>query len=316
MALPKYRPQLATLVDRAPSGPEWLHELKYDGYRIGCFIERGKVTLESRRGNDWTARFPEVVEAAKRLKVREALLDGEVAIVLPDGRTSFQGLQNAFSGASRDGLAYFVFDLLHLDGESIAALPLEERKARCEKLLRSRKPGVLRYSAHFDNDGPTVFRRACELGGEGIVSKRRDRAHRPGRNGDWLKIKCVKRQEFVIGGFTDPQGSRAGIGALLIGYYAGKALRFAGKVGTGPGFTPKFLAGVRRKLEAIESEACPFDPRPPGAIARNAHWVKPVLAGEVAFGEWTEGGHVRHGSFQGFREDKDPKKIVREDAER
>jgi len=307
-----YRAQLATLVDEAPSDPRFIHELKYDGYRIGCIIQRGEVRLESRRGNDWTAQFPELVAAAEKLSVRDAMLDGEVAIVLPDGRTSFQALQNAFAGSPRQGLTYFVFDLLYLDGQSLAELPLEQRKARCEELLRPLKGDQIRFSPHFDADGPTVFQRACALGAEGIVSKRRDRAHRPGRNKDWLKTKCVKRQELVIGGFTDPEGSRSGVGSFLVGYYEGDALRFGGKVGTGPGFTQSFLRDARRKLEAIEVERCPFEPPPPGWLGRHAHWVEPELVAEVVFTEWTEGGHVRHGSFQGFRADKRPRAVFRE----
>lgn len=192
--LPKYRAQLATLVDDAPSGERWVHELEYDGYRIGCTIDKGTVRLESPRGNDWTARFPEIVAAAKKLRVERALLDGEVAVVLPDGRTSFQALQNAFSGASRRELTYFVFDCLHLDGRNLAELPLVERKTVCEKLIRRLEGNTIRYSAHFELDGPRVFERACELGAEGIVSKRRDQAYRPGRNDGWLKTKCVKRK--------------------------------------------------------------------------------------------------------------------------
>jgi bifunctional non-homologous end joining protein LigD len=315
--LPRYRAQLATLVETPPSGPEWLHELKYDGYRIGCYIDNGAVRLESRRGRDWTQSFPEVVEAAKALGVRQALLDGEVAIVLPDGRTSFQALQNAFSGAPRAGLSYFVFDLLHLDGEDLAALPLEHRKRRCEKLLRrARKNSIIRYSEHLEIDGPTLLERTCELGGEGIISKRRDQPYRPGRNEGWLKTKCVKRQEFVIGGFTDPEGSRSGIGALLVGYHEESLLRFGGKVGTGRGFTAKYLAEVRKQLEALEQKQCPFVPPPPGTVGRNAHWVKPVLTGEVVFTEWTQGGNVRHGSFQGFRADKRARDVIREEPRR
>ncbi len=192
---PSYRAQLPTKVDRAPSGPGWLHELAYDGHRVGCLIASGKVRLESRGGADWTQRFPEVVAAARRLDVRQALLDGEVALVLPDGRTSVRALRNAAPAAARDGLTYFVFDLLYLDGESLLELPLEERKARCEKLLGSAPASrVLRYSPHLDADGTTVFERACELGASGIVSKRRGRPYRPGRNQDWLKTECGKRR--------------------------------------------------------------------------------------------------------------------------
>jgi bifunctional non-homologous end joining protein LigD len=312
--LPRYRAQLASLAEQAPTGTQWLHELKYDGYRIGCEIEHGQVRLLSRRERDWTASFPEIVAAAQQLPVESALLDGEIAVVLANGTTSFQALQNSFSGAPRPGLTYFVFDLLHLDGRALSHLPLEQRKAECQKLLAALpKDSQLRYSRHFDANGPEVLEQACALGAEGIVSKRRDQPYRSGKGDAWLKIKCSKRQELVVGGFTDPEGSRGGIGALLVGYYETTgSLRFAGKVGTGRGFTAAFLAKTRKMLERIESAQCPFQPRPPGF--GRAHWVEPTLVAEVAFTEWTEGGHVRHGSFQGFREDKLATDVVREVA--
>jgi bifunctional non-homologous end joining protein LigD len=199
VAVPPFRAQLATLAAEAPSGGEWLHELKYDGYRIGCHVEGGKVCLHSRRERDWTASFPEIVAAVAELGIKSALLDGEVAVVLPDGKTSFQALQNAFSGGQRSGLTYFVFDLLYLDGRDLRALPLEQRKAECQRLLRGLPPrSPLRYSQHFELDGPMVLQKACALGAEGIVSKRRDQPYRPGRNEGWLKIKCLQRQEVVV----------------------------------------------------------------------------------------------------------------------
>jgi bifunctional non-homologous end joining protein LigD len=308
--LPPYRPQLATLAKAAPAGAGWIHEIKYDGYRIGCAIERGEVTLRSRRGNDWTAQFPEVAAAARRLRARSALLDGEVAAVLPDGRTSFQALQNAFSGGRRD-LAYFVFDLLHLDGEDLSRRPIEERKAALERLVGGEGgTGVIRYARHFEGSGADVLREACRLGLEGIVSKRRGEPYRPGRNLSWVKAKCVLRQELVIGGFTDPEGSRDGIGALLVGHHEGGALRFAGKVGTG--FTNASARALRARLEPLETRECPFTPRPAGWLGRNAHWVRPVLVAEVELTEWTGDGKVRHPSFQGLREDKRAEEVVRE----
>ncbi len=307
-----YRPQLATLVGSAPAGDRWLHEVKYDGYRIGCFIEGGQIRLVSRNGHDWTGNFGEIVEAAKLLGVKRALLDGEAAILLGDGRTSFQALQNAFSGGSRAGLVYFAFDLLHLEGEDLAPLPLEERKAALQSILaRAGAQDRIRYADHVLDDGEAVLREACRLGLEGIVSKRRDEPYRPGRNDGWLKAKCIRRQEFVIGGFTDPEGSRAGIGALLVGVHRGGTLRFAGKVGTG--FTQKLAAGLRRRLDAIEQGECPFDPRPAGPLGRRAHWVRPELVGEVTFSEWTTDGRIRHPSFQGLREDKRPAEVMAEE---
>ncbi len=309
--LPKdFHAQLALLVKDAPEGDQWLHEIKFDGYRIGALIDNGKVRLLSRNGNDWTSRFPTIVAACSRLPVKTALLDGEVAAVLADGRTSFQALQNTFSASSPLPLVFFVFDLLHLDGIAVCELGLEERKRRLKPLIGRGKSEVVRYSDHVIGGGPAFFVRACELGAEGIISKRRDLPYRAGRGGSWLKIKCIKRQELVIGGFTEPQGSRAGLGALLVGYFEAGELRFAGKVGTG--FTNQSATQLRRQLEAIEESSCPFTPRPAGALARVAHWVKPKLVAEIAFSEWTDDGKIRHPSFQGLRADKRAKDVVRE----
>jgi bifunctional non-homologous end joining protein LigD len=302
--LPKYRPQLASLVERPPTGPHWLHELKFDGYRIACSLERGRVRLESRRNLDWTGKFPEIAQAVKALPVESLLLDGEVTIVAPSGVTSFQSLQNSFAGGSRVGLTYFAFDLLYLNGENIAARPLEARKRECERILQQRgEAGIIRYSHHFETDGAVLLAQACALGAEGIISKRRDQAYRPGRGDGWLKAKCVKQDEFVIGGFTEPGGTRSGIGALLLGQWHGGALRFAGKVGTGPGFTAAYLTRLRGELDSLEQGQCPFEPPPPGWIGRHGRWVRPVLAGVVTFTEWTDAGTLRHPSFQGFQQE-------------
>jgi bifunctional non-homologous end joining protein LigD len=311
MPHPDYVPQLATLVKEPPTGGGWVHEIKYDGYRIGCRIRNGRVTLLSRNGKDWTAAFPDIVSATAALPLADGLIDGEVAIVLPDGRTSFQMLQNAFSGGKSEGaLVYFVFDLLRAEGERLQALPLVERKARLLKLVGRRKTGRIRYADHVEGSGRAFFDQACRLGLEGIISKRASEPYRAGRHGDWVKTKCVLEQEFVIGGFTDPEGSRAGIGALLIGYYSGGKLVSSGKVGTG--FSHKVALDLRRRLNAIEQKTTPFDPPPERAIARNAHWVKPQLVAQVVFTEWTGDGKIRHPSFQGLREDKQPQDVIRE----
>ena len=313
MPHPDYAPQLATLVKEPPSGDGWLHEIKYDGYRIGCRIRSGRVTLISRNGKDWTDAFPDVVAAATALPTKDALIDGEVAIVLPDGRTSFQLLQNAFSGEKPKGaLVYFVFDLLRLDGETLGQLSLEERKARLRTLVGTRKTGRIRYADHVVGHGLEFFDQACRARLEGTVSKRRDLPYKPGRHGGWLKTKCKSRQEFVIGGFTDPEGTRAGIGALLVGYYESDRLVFAGKVGTG--FSHQGALDLRKRLNAIEQTTCPFDPPPAGPLGRRAHWVQPTLVAEVEFTEWTADGKARHPSFQGLRADKNPREVRRERA--
>lgn len=307
----KYEPQLATLVKTPPSGDQWLHEIKFDGYRIGCHRRGSRVTLTSRNGNDWTEAFPEVVEAVRALDVNDVLLDGEVAAVLPDGRTSFQAMQRR--SGSRATLVYFVFDLLAVDGHSLTRLPLVERKARLKALVDRTPNQRIRYSEHVDGSGADILAHACKLGLEGIISKRRDLPYMPGRNDAWRKVKCARRQEFVIGGFTEPQGSRTGIGALLLGVYAttlGRPLVFAGRVGTG--FSHKLATELRATLDAIAQKTSPFSPAPKGPLARTAHWVTPTLVCEVSFTEWTDDGQLRHPSFQGLRLDKKPADVVRE----
>jgi bifunctional non-homologous end joining protein LigD len=311
--VPEYQPQLATLVKEPPSGDGWLHEIKYDGYRIGCRIRAGRVTLISRNGKDWTAAFPEIAEAAATLNTKDALIDGEVAMVLPDGRTSFQMLQNASASAEATAggtLIYFVFDLLRLDGESLARKPLVDRKARLKALVGRRKTSRIRYADHVMGNGRAFFEQARRLGLEGIISKRASEPYHPGRHGEWVKTKCVLEQEFVVGGFTDPEGARAGIGALLIGHYDRGRLAFSGRVGTG--FTQKGALELRRTLESIAQKSCPFDPPPAGPLARSAYWVKPQLVCEVAFTEWTSDGKIRHPAFKGLRADKKPKEVRRE----
>jgi bifunctional non-homologous end joining protein LigD len=304
-----YAPQLATLVNVPPAGEGWWHEVKFDGYRIGCRIAGGRATLISRNGNDWTAAYPEIAEAALALPVRDALLDGEVAALLPDGRTSFQALQQHGAGGTRASLVYIVFDVLRLEGQNVEARPLEQRKALLERLVGA-GPGRIRCAEHVGGSGPEFLARACRLGYEGIVSKRVDRPYHHGRSHDWLKSKCIRRQEFVVGGFTDPEGTRAGLGALLVGHYDGARLVFAGKVGTG--FTQAFALDLRRRLEGLRQTAPPFDPPPPRGIARRAHYVRPDLVCEVTFGEWTDDGMIRHPVFQGLRADKKPRDVRRE----
>ena len=294
-----YVPQLATIAKTPPAGDRWLHEIKFDGYRIGCAIDNGNVRLISRNGHDWTDRFPEVAAAACALKVKDALLDGEVAMLMPDGRTSFEALQQVVAGTtSRAALVYVVFDLLRLNGASTRALPLEERKARLQALIGTPTRGRIRFAEHVAGHGDVLLEHAARLGLEGIVSKRRDLPYRPGRHDSWRKIKCLRTETFVIGGFHDIKSrTQEGIGALLVGQYVGKRLVFSGRVGTG--FSHALASDLRRRLDATTQRECPFDPHP-GPSERHAHWVKPALRCEVAYGERTREGRLRHPKFVGF----------------
>ena len=303
-------PQLATLTKDAPVGDEWLHEVKFDGYRMLCRIEGKTVKFISRNQLDWTERLAPLVEAAGLLPVQSALLDGEVVALSPDGRTDFQALQNAFRDGDVQNLHYYAFDLLHLDGHRLQGLPLEDRKRILKELFREIDPqGAIRYSDHIDGRGPDFAKQACGRHLEGIISKRRDRPYQPGRGYDWLKVKCVKEEEFVIGGYTDPSGSRQGFGALLLGYYdsAGR-LQYVGKVGTG--FDDRTLTSLHKQLKLLKRERAPFaDPKQLTAV-RQFHWVEPTLVAQIVYGSRTREGILRHASFLGLREDKPAEEVT------
>ncbi len=299
-------PQLATLMAEAPEGGEWLHEIKYDGYRALCRIENGRARLFTRHGLDWTDRFAPLGAHAAGLPVDAALLDGEVVVLDSHGASNFQALQEALSDGRGEALVYFVFDLLHHDGVDLTDVALEKRKALLRELL-AEPGGALRYSDHFDGRGPEVRERACSFALEGVVSKRRDRPYRPGRNRDWIKSKCLSRQEFVVVGYTPPQGGRKGLGALLVAVNGEHGLTYAGKVGTG--FSEKMLGELLARLEPTRL------PEPPVANPpkeKGATWVEPKLVAEVEFTQWTRDGLLRHPSFQGLRLDKRPDEVVRE----
>ena len=309
----KVAPQLATLVSDPPQGEEWIHELKFDGYRVLCELKDGKVRIVTRNGKDWTDRFGPIAEAISTLPAKEALLDGEAAVLLPNGTTSFQALQNALGGGNGN-LVFFAFDLLHLDGYDLRPLPLLQRKEALAALLAGRAAeGTLRLSDHVQGAGEEFYRHACDYALEGIISKRGDQPYRSGRGKDWVKVKCLKRQEMVVVGFTDPEGSRSGFGALHLAVNEGGELVYAGKVGTG--FNTRTLTDLRKKLGKLEQKTPAFKKAPRGAEARRSHWVEPKLVAEVAFTEWTEDGILRHPTFQGLREDKSPSEVVREVAQ-
>jgi bifunctional non-homologous end joining protein LigD len=308
-ALPAFvAPQLALLVAAPPEGDEWLHEIKFDGYRILCRVAQGRTRLLSRNGNNWTTRFAEVASAAADLSAREALIDGEVAVLRPDGTTSFNALQNLLEAGVAGKVIYFVFDLLHRDGVDLRGVRLEDRKAALAALVPPGANGVLRYSEHTIGGGDAYFRAACGLGLEGVISKRRDAPYQSRRDPAWLKTKCLREQEFVIGGFTEPEGARVGLGALLLGVYEDGRLRYVGRVGTG--FSSASAQALRRQLDRLIQPQSPFADHVTGVP--RAHWVRPALVAEVAFTEWTPDGRLRHPSFKGIRQDKDPGDIVRE----
>lgn len=304
-----FQPQLATTATTAPDGNDWLHEIKYDGYRLLCFLDHGEVTLMTRRGNDWTSRFAPVAAAVAALPFEQALIDAELVALQPDGTTSFQALQNHMRRRQRKSLTLFAFDLMHCDGHDLTAATLLDRKA----LLRSRLDGderaVVHFSEHIQGRGPDVFALACRASLEGIIAKRADGPYIQRRTRSWLKIKCLHRQEFVVVGFTDPSGSRHGFGALLLAVREGDGYRYCGRVGTG--FDDVALTDLRARLDTLRRDAPPVS-NPPGRHRRTTHWVQPRLVAEVAFTELTDDGVLRHPSFQGLREDKDPQQVVRE----
>ena len=303
-------PMLATLVKAPPAGDDWIHEVKYDGYRMLARIDAGRVRLYSRNGNDWTDTFPDVVRDLGRLPIERAWIDGEAVVVDERGRTSFQALQNALSSPHAKGVAFYAFDVLYRDGEDLRGLPLTERRNVLEAIV-GRGVGTVKPSLAIQGGGEEFFRQACALGLEGAIAKRADSTYASGgRSRNWVKVKCVQRQEMVIGGFTDPQGSRSGFGALLIGYYQGDELRYAGKVGTG--FDTAAIRALAPQLEKREQPTPPFANPPRGYAAKGAHWIKPDLVAEIAFTEWSRDGALRHPSFQGLRLDKKARDVVRE----
>jgi len=305
---PMVRPQLATLVPYPPSGDGWLHEIKFDGYRAICRIDDGKARFFTREGKDWTERFGKLPDAAANLPLKNGILDGEIVVLLPDGRSSFQALQNAL-GTGREQPVYFAFDLLYLNDFDLTATPLLERKKALSSLLRN-PAALVRYSDHFVGEGAELCHKVCKYALEGIVSKRAGSPYTPGRNRNWLKTKCLNSQEFIIGGFTEPAGSRTGFGSLLLGLRDGSAVRYSGRVGTG--YTAETLKELRSRLDSLEQSKPPFSNPPAGPAARGVHWVKPELVAQVEFTGWTRDGMLRHPSFQGLREDKPASSIRRE----
>ncbi|WP_446745461.1 DNA ligase D [Silvibacterium acidisoli] len=310
-ALPDFiAPQLAIPAETPPGSVGWVHELKLDGYRIQARKDGGKVKLFTRTGLDWTHRMKTIAEEVAALPVNKALFDGEVVVLAENGTTSFADLQAAFQEGVKKPLTYFLFDLLHLNGHNLRGLPLVERKALLADVLKDAGE-YLHYSEHLESSGETMLQHACELHAEGIISKKADGQYVSGRTSNWQKLKCLREQEFVIGGFTLPSNGSHGIGALLLGYYQGGKLIYAGRTGTG--FTQRTHRILRDKLDDLRRTSMPFE-NPPAEARRGAIWVDPKLVAQVRFATWTADNLVRQAAFLGLREDKPAKEVAREEA--
>lgn len=311
-ALPKFvAPQLATLVKAPPSGDEWLHELKFDGYRMLCRLDYGDVRFWSRNENDWTNKFPNLSAAARSIRAESALIDGEVVIFDRDGRSNFQKLQHAIHSIAKANFCFQAFDLIYLNGIDLTRVALEDRKSLLKSLFDSLpSPSPFRYSDHVEGSGDLFLQHACQTGVEGIVSKLRNSPYDSKRSRSWLKVKCSKRQDFVIVGYTDSEKGLPGFGALILGVYEGDRLVYAGRVGTG--FRLKQRADIRQRLAPLSRKTSALALIPTNSGLRDAHWIEPKLVAEVSFIEWTSDGSIRHPSFQGLREDKQPQAVRRE----
>jgi bifunctional non-homologous end joining protein LigD len=303
-------PQLAMLVNKPPEGSEWIHEIKFDGYRILSFKNGSEVLLKSRNNKDWTQSLFSIAQAVSQLPFDQMILDGEVVFLDPDGRSDFQLLQNSLKSKKRPPLIYFLFDLLYFEGYDLRNLTLIERKSILKNILSNSIPS-LHYSEHIVNEGKELYIHSCNYALEGIVSKRGDGKYLSIRSPEWLKIKCLKRQEFVIGGYTDPQGGRAHFGSLFLGVYNKEGtLDFTGNVGTG--FKEKTLKDIYLLLLKNKHSSNPFNVNPPGYS--KAHWVHPNLVCEIEFTEWSDEGRLRHPVFKGLRLDKKASEVVYEQA--
>lgn len=306
-------PMLATLTHDTFSDPAWLYERKFDGVRCLVFRRDGKLRLMSRNKKRMNDTYPELVEDLGKESCDDFIADGEI-VAFEGNRTSFSRLQQRIgiedpeqARASGVAVYLYLFDVLHLDGRNTTRLPLRERKRLLKRAFSFQ--GHVRLTQYRVGRGEEYLKQACAKGWEGLIAKRADSHYEHQRSKAWLKLKCVSRQEFVIGGYTDPKGSRVGFGALLVGYYDGGDLRYAGKVGTG--YDEELLRELGDRLEGIERSTCPFDDTP---REKGVHWVTPKLVGEVGFTEWTRDGKLRHPRFLGLRPDKSAKQVVRERA--
>jgi bifunctional non-homologous end joining protein LigD len=327
-AKPRFiEPMKARLVGQPPATGDWIYELKFDGIRLIAVKRDKKVSLFSRNQNDLSARFPDIVEAIKNLPASECVIDGEVVALDDKGRSSFQLLQAHEMEGRKSPIYFYAFDLLQLDGRSLIGLPLEARKNVLERLCAGASDPI-RYSGAIGGDGDAkrLLEEVKRRGLEGIIGKQRNSVYEPGRrSGAWIKLKCVNEQEFVIGGYTPPQGARKYFGAILVGYYDNNKLVFAGKVGTG--FTAKSLSILHKKLQKEARNDCPFVDLPSKqngqwvqgitpSMMKKMHWVNPKFIAQIKFAEWTRDKKLRAPVFLGLRDDKRPTEVVREASTR
>jgi DNA ligase D-like protein (predicted ligase) len=309
-------PQLSRPVEKPPSGPQWVHEIKLDGFRMAARLDNGRAQLLTRTGLDWTDKYPSAAAALANLNVKTAYLDGELCGVDDAGLPSFAHTQAATDGERGVHLVYYAFDLLHIGGRDVSSLPLIKRKELLEPLVAN-KPG-LQFNGHDTGDGELILKHAGKLGFEGVVSRTIDAPYAPGNRGLWRKAKALNRQEFVIVGWSDPEGSRPHLGALLLGYYADEGkLIYAGRVGTG--MPVKVLADLRRRLDPLARETSPLSVPPPRStrfgsplVLSRVHWVEPKLVAEIAYLTWTAENLLRHTVYVGLREDKPAVEVRRE----
>jgi len=306
----KVDPQLAKLVKEPPEGDNWLYELKYDGYRIIAFVEAGNVRLITRNGNDYTLRFYDIASSLMSLaKGRPMVLDGEIVVTDKEGKTDFGALQSFLKNPRGKNLVYIIFDLLALDGIDLRARPLTDRKEILQKLL-AEAPKNLYYSRHVIGYGKESFAAACQAGMEGIVGKKADSVYSGGRNGDWIKLKCDRRQEFVIGGYTISDRRLGGVSSLLLGFYKNDDLVYAGRAGTG--ISESEMKMLEDKFKNLITEKSPFAQPPKARADEKIIWLEPELVAEIKFAEWTDDNLLRQASYKGLRTDKNPKSIRRE----
>ena len=294
-------PELATLVRQVPQGDDWLHEIKFDGYRGQLRVARGRARFLTRKGLDWTRKFKPIADAAAALPVKNAIIDGEAVVLNQKGVSDFGALQEALTEGRAKDIVYFAFDLLHLDGRDLRTIALEERKGILLDLVGDAKRSPIQYFDHMTADGAKFYEHACDARLEGIISKRRGAPYVSGRGDDWVKVKCTQRQELVVGGWRPFANMTRPIGSLLVGYFKGKEFIFGGKVGTG--LNERNAQDLLKRRKPLAVEAPPFTAIP-RTECKPANWVEPNVVVEVEFTEWTRDGQLRHPSFKGVREDK------------